>query len=73
MNYQLTALIEKEGDGYIAMCPEMDIASQGGSIEQARDNLREAVELFLECAAPEEIAQRMHGEVYVTRLEVAVA
>lgn len=73
MNYQFTALIEKEGDGYIAMCPEMDIASQGGSIEQARDNLREAVELFLECAAPEEIAQRMHGEVYVTRLEVAVA
>jgi len=73
MNYQLTAVIEKEGDGYVALCPEVDVASQGDSIEQARENLREAVELFFECATTEEIGQRLHGEVYVTRLEVAVA
>ncbi len=68
----LTAIIEREGDGYVALCPELDIASQGGSVGEARDNLREAVELFLECADPSEITARRHGEVYVTQLEVAV-
>ena len=73
MNYQFTAIIERDGDGYAALCPELDVASQGDSVDQARSNLREAVELFLECAAPEEIHERLHNEVYVTRLEVAVA
>ena len=73
MNYQMTAVIEREGEGYVALCPEMDIASQGDSIEQARDNLREAVELFMECASPDELQQRLHGEVYITRMEIAVA
>lgn len=69
---QLTAIIEREGDGYIALCPEFDIASQGDSIEEARDNLREALELFFETASAEEIKQRSHDEVFVTHLEVAV-
>jgi predicted RNase H-like HicB family nuclease len=43
---QLTAIIEREGDGYVALCPELDIASQGETIEEARHNLREALELF---------------------------
>jgi len=72
MQKQLTAIIERENDGYVSLCPELDIASQGGSIEEARENLREAVELFFEAASPEEIRQRLHEEVYVTRLEVAV-
>ena len=72
MNYQFTAIIERERDGFVALCPELDVASQGNSVDQARSNLREAVELFLECAAPEEIRGRLHNEVYVTRLEVAV-
>ncbi len=69
---QLTALIEREGDGYVALCPELDIASQGGSVEEARTNLVEAIELFLEAADPAEIAARLHDEVFVTRVEVAV-
>lgn len=69
----LTAIIEREGSGYVALCPELDIASQGDSIEQARENLREAVELFLETASSGEIKSRLHGEVYVTHLEVGVA
>jgi predicted RNase H-like HicB family nuclease len=69
---QLTAIIEREGDGYVALCPELDIASQGDSIEEARKNLQEAIELFFEAASPEEVKQRLHEEVYVTRLEVAV-
>ena len=65
------ALIEREGEGYVALCPELDIASQGDSVEHARDNLREALELLFECAFPEEVKRRLHGDVYVTQVEVA--
>ncbi|MGH8474401.1 MAG: type II toxin-antitoxin system HicB family antitoxin [Methylococcales bacterium] len=72
MEKQLTAIIEREGDSYVSHCPELDIASQGGTIEEARDNLREALELFFETASPAEVKQRFHEEVYVTRVHVAV-
>jgi len=68
----LTAIIEREEDGYVSLCPEFDIASQGDTIEQARDNLREALELFFETASQAEIQTRLHEEVYVTRVEVSV-
>jgi len=70
---KLTAIIEAEGDGYVSLCPELDIASQGDSITQARDNLREALELFFEAASPEEVKLRLRSEVYVTQLEVHTA
>jgi predicted RNase H-like HicB family nuclease len=69
---ELTAIIEREGDGYVSLCPELDIASQGESVEHARDNLREALELFFETASPEEVKQRLHGEIFVTQVEVAL-
>ncbi len=69
---QLTAIIEREDDGYVALCPEIDIASQGDTIEEARKNLIEALELFFETADAEEIKDRLHDEVFVTRLEIAV-
>ncbi len=72
LSMKLTAIIEREGDGYVSLCPELDIASQGDSVEQARDNLREALELFFETASPEEVKQRLHDEVFVTQLEVAL-
>jgi predicted RNase H-like HicB family nuclease len=72
MQKQLTAIIEREDGGYMSFCPELDIASQGDTIEEARDNLREALELFFETASPPEIKTRFHEEVYVTRVEVAV-
>ncbi len=59
---RLTASIEREDDGYVALCPEVDVASQGDSIEEARNNLMEALELFFENASPEEVKQRLHGE-----------
>ncbi|MCX8043152.1 MAG: type II toxin-antitoxin system HicB family antitoxin [Desulfobacterota bacterium] len=68
---KLTAVIEREDDGFVALCPELDIASQGSSIEEARDNLREALELFFETASSEEVTQRLHGEIFVTQVEVA--
>lgn len=70
---QFTAIIEREGDGYVSFCPELDIASQGNSVEEAKNNLIEALELFFEVAAPSEIENRLHTEVFITRLEVAVA
>lgn len=72
MKYRLTAIIEKEGDGYTALCPEIDIASQGDTVEQARDNLKEALELFFETASPKEINSRLIGDIFVTQVEVAV-
>lgn len=63
---KLTVNSEREGDGYVSLCPELDIASQGSSIEEARDNLREALELFFETASPEEVNQRLRGEIFVT-------
>jgi len=65
-------VIEREGDGDVALCPEVDIASQGDTIEQARANLQEALELFFETASPAEITERLHGEVYVTTSEIAI-
>jgi len=72
MKRQLTAIIEREGDGYVSLCPELDIASQGNTIQEARENLREALELFFETASMEEIKNRLREEVYVTQVEVAV-
>lgn len=72
MAKQLTAIIEREGNGYVALCPEFDVASQGDTVDEARRNLKEALELFFEAASPEEIKERFHEEVYVTHVEIAV-
>jgi predicted RNase H-like HicB family nuclease len=68
----LTTIIEREGDGYVSLCPELDIASQGDTVEEARANLREALELFFETADPAEVGSRLHGEIFVTQLEIPV-
>ena len=73
MMRRLTAIIEREGDGYVSLCPELDIASQGDTVEEARENLSEALELFFEVASPEEVGQRLKGEMYVSLVEVGVA
>ena len=72
MTRQLTAIIEREDDSYVALCPEVDVASQGATVDEARSNLKEALELFFEHASTEEINKRLHDEVYVTHVEVAV-
>ena len=70
--FQFTAVIEKEGDGYVSLCPELDVASQGDTVEEASANLKEAVELFFQSASSKEISERLHEEVFVTRMEVAI-
>jgi predicted RNase H-like HicB family nuclease len=69
---RLTAIIEREDDAFVALCPEFDVASQGMSIEEARSNLIEALTLFFETADPSEIARRSHREIFVTQVEVPV-
>ena len=70
---RLTAIIEREDPGYVALCPEYDIASQGTTIEEARDNLIEALTLFFESADSTEVRRRFQPEVLVTQVEIKVA
>lgn len=67
--HRFTAMIYQNG-GEVALRPELDVASQGKSVEEASANLRAAVELFLETADPSEVAARTCGELYVAALEV---
>ena len=67
MQRDFTAIIEREGDGYVALCPELDIASQGKTVDKARYNLQEALELFFETASEEEILERLHDQEGVTK------
>lgn len=71
MNRRMTAIVERDGDGYVALCPEVDVASQGETVAEARENLAEALTLFFESAPKDEINRRLRGEVYVTQVEVA--
>jgi predicted RNase H-like HicB family nuclease len=68
----MTAILSREDDGFVALCPDLDIASQGSTIEEARANLVEALTLFFETASSSEIALRLHSEVFVTQVEVPV-
>jgi predicted RNase H-like HicB family nuclease len=68
----LTVFLEKEDDGFVSLCPELDIASQGDSVEEAKANLKEAVELFFETAAESEISERLHEEIYISNMEIMV-
>lgn len=69
---RMTAIIEREDDGFVALCPELDIASQGASIEEVRANLVEALSLFFEVADKSEISRRLHNDVFVTQVEVPI-
>ena len=69
----LTAVIQREGDGFVSLCPELDIASQGSTRQEARSNLIEAVEGFFEAASESEIKSRLGPERYIESLEVRIA
>ncbi|MCY3765200.1 MAG: type II toxin-antitoxin system HicB family antitoxin [Gemmatimonadetes bacterium] len=59
MSRQLTAVIECVGDGYVALCPELDIASQGKTVAESRENLKKELALFLDTASVDEINIRL--------------
>jgi predicted RNase H-like HicB family nuclease len=61
----LTVIIRKENPMYVSWCPELNIASQGKTIEDAIKNIREAIELYLEdedAYIPEELYQSSSEE-----------
>ena len=68
----LTAIVELKDDGYVALCPDLDVASQGDTVSEARANLIEALTLFFETASIGEIDDRLREEVYITNIDVAV-
>ena len=70
-NMQLTTVTEREGDGFVSLCPELDVASQGSTMEEARANLAEAVELLLQVADETEISRRFSGESHDAHLRSA--
>ena len=69
----LTAIIQRSEKYFVALCPELDVVSQGKTVEEARRNIAEAVELFLESASPSELKRRLHKETYITSLELTAA
>lgn len=69
---QFMAVIERDGKGYIAMCPELDTVSQGYTVEEARSNLAEALEPFFETADASEVRRRLQNTVLISNLDVAV-
>ncbi len=69
---ELTAVIEKEDNIYIYLCPELDIASQGNTPDEAKSNLVEALELFYETASETEISKRLHNELQISRVTVNI-
>jgi predicted RNase H-like HicB family nuclease len=73
MKHTLTAILTREDSGFVALCPEVDVASQGTTVEEAKANLKEAVKLFFECASECEVRQRMTSESFISSLEVQVA
>ncbi len=76
--YKLTAIIWKEKEDYVSKCPELGVASAGNNVEQAMENLKEAVELYLENAKElgtiEEIEEQFHfNEKFTSTFDVSVA
>ncbi len=68
----LTAILNKEDDMYVSLCLEQDIASQGRTVEDAKKNLSEAVELFFETASPEEIDERLKTKISINPLGISI-
>lgn len=69
----LSAVLNPEADGYVSLCPELDIASQGNTIEEALSNLKEALEGFFETASADEVRARLKKPALFTRIEVQCA
>lgn len=74
MTYKVSTVIEKDEHGYYAYCPELPgCQSQGDSLEEAMNNIREAIELYLETLSDDERKELLSQEILTTSLEVQVA
>lgn len=69
----ITVSFVRDGDGYVSHCLDYDIVSQGDSLQEAKDNIIEAVNGFLEIASPEEIQRRLKSCGRVEQLRIGSA
>lgn len=69
MIFNVTAIVQKEDNWYVAKCLENSVASQGKTVEEAMSNLKEALELYYEDISPDIVEPR---QTFVTTLEVTV-
>ena len=67
MSIKYNVIIQKEENWYVAKCIDNNVASQGKTIEESKENLKEALELYMQSEEPEQ-----PKEMYITTLEVAI-
>ena len=72
MNFKGTIIIKKEEEWFVATCIENNIASQGKTIDEATENLKEAIALYYEDEAEKEIMLPEKSQIYITTLEMAI-
>jgi len=72
MYFKGTIIIKKEEEWFVATCIEHNIASQGKTIEEAIENLKEAIALFYEDETEETMMLPYQEQVYITSLEMAL-
>jgi len=72
MNFRGTIIIKKEEEWFVATCLENNIASQGKTIDEATENLKEAIALYFENETDEEITIPESSQIYITTLEMAI-
>lgn len=70
MTYKFTTIINKENKWYVARCVELGVVSQGKTVESAQENLKEAVELYLE-DKPKSKKYSMKVPALISTLEIA--
>jgi len=74
MSYKVSVVIEKDEYGYYAYCPELEgCQTQGDSLEETINNMKEAIELYLETMSDDEIKEALSREILTTTIEVKVA
>jgi len=74
MPYKISVVIENDEYGYYAYCPQLEgCHSQGDTMEEAMDNITEAIDVYLETLKPDEILERLSKEIVTTTVEVKVA
>jgi len=71
---KVNVIIEKDKYGYYAFCPELKgCHSQGESLDEVLENIKEAIQLYLETLTPEERDEYLSKEILTMSLEVSVA
>jgi len=74
MSFKVSVVIEKDKHGYYAYCPELDgCQSQGKTLEKVMDNIKEAIELYMETLSLKERRSYLSQEILTTSLEIKVA